>query len=63
MENNQIKITVMKNGPLLADGNLKLLKQDGEQFAERSKVALCRCGASVNKPYCDGSHYKIDFKG
>ena len=59
---NEIKVKVMKDGPLLMEGNIKLLKDTGEQLAEKTKVALCRCGASANKPYCDGSHFGINFK-
>lgn len=50
------------NGPLLVFGNLSIKDSSGA-VAKKSKVtAFCRCGASANKPYCDGSHVKIGFK-
>jgi uncharacterized Fe-S cluster protein YjdI len=51
------------NGPLLVYGNIKV-KDAAGNITQKSKVtAFCRCGASGNKPYCDGTHRKIDFKG
>ncbi len=55
-------VEVAENGPLLVYGNLMVKGKDG-QVEQKSKVtAFCRCGASGNKPYCDGTHKKIDFK-
>jgi uncharacterized Fe-S cluster protein YjdI len=54
---------VSENGPLLVYGNLKVKKNDGTIEQKNKVTAFCRCGASGNKPYCDGSHRKIDFKG
>ena len=51
------------NGPLLVKGNVLVKKSDGTEETKSGTVALCRCGASQNKPYCDGSHRKINFKG
>lgn len=56
------KITVRPNGPLIVDGEFTLVDEDGNEV-EPSKRALCRCGGSVNKPYCDGTHSKIGFRG
>ncbi len=64
-EDNQAAITesehiveVLPNGPLLVYGNLTVKTEKGEE--RKSKVtAFCRCGASANKPYCDGSHTKL----
>lgn len=47
-------------GPLLVKGTLRLDAGDGEKLLEGS-TAFCRCGASANKPFCDGSHKVIDF--
>jgi len=50
------------NGPLFVYGNVTVKKADGTT-EKRSKVtAFCRCGNSNNKPYCDGSHIKSEFK-
>lgn len=58
----QTKITLMPNGPLMIEGNLTVSKQDGEKIKEGEKLFLCRCGHSSNKPFCDGSHKKENFK-
>jgi len=54
---------VAENGPLLVYGNLKVKRNDGTIEQKNKVTAFCRCGASNNKPYCDGTHRKIDFKG
>ena len=54
---------IMENGPLLVYGNLKIKDAEGNETKKNKVTAFCRCGASENKPYCDGSHKKIDFKG
>lgn len=51
------------NGPLLIYGNISVKDSEGNQSQKSKVTAFCRCGASGNKPYCDGSHAKIDFKG
>jgi uncharacterized Fe-S cluster protein YjdI len=55
-----LKITVQKDGPLLVDGPVTIEKQGKKIVME--KAALCRCGQSKNKPFCDGSHLSSDFK-
>ena len=50
------------NGTILINGELSITYPDGKADAKKNP-ALCRCGASSNKPFCDGSHSKIDFKG
>ena len=62
MDNNeQVVISVTHNGPLIATGTFKLIDKDGKETIEKAKVALCRCGHSHNKPFCDGTHVKIKF--
>ncbi len=57
------KITVLDNGPYLVKGPVLLLDAEGNEFrVERSTVALCRCGGSATKPFCDGTHSKIGFR-
>ena len=58
------KITVQKNGPFRLEGeNLQILDPTGQAFGlgGRTVVSLCRCGASANKPFCDGSHNHHGF--
>lgn len=57
---NDFTIKVTKGGPLLLSGKFKLVMPDGEEKT-MEKAALCRCGASKNKPFCDGSHTKLEF--
>ncbi len=59
---DKTKITTMQNGPLMIEGNLIVNKSTGEVIKEAEKIFLCRCGQSSNKPFCDGTHKKIDFK-
>ena len=57
LENVQIK--VMKNGPLLIEGKVIITDENGDvNETEGKMIALCRCGHSANKPFCDGSHKK-----
>lgn len=56
-------IVVQPDGPLLVNTDCHITHSNGEEEVRKGKTALCRCGASGNKPYCDGSHKKIGFKG
>lgn len=58
-----IQINVTQNGPLLVSGEIEILNHDGTVEKKDKTTALCRCGASSNKPYCDGEHRKIQFIG
>ena len=51
-----------EDGPLIAKNVTAMKGTDGAQIDTKPVMALCRCGASANKPFCDGSHSKIDFK-
>ncbi|MEA2485665.1 MAG: hypothetical protein QOD46_776 [Actinomycetota bacterium] len=56
-------ITAYENGPLLVRGPFDLRDQDGNDIERyRNTIALCRCGRSRLKPFCDGTHKKIGFK-
>jgi CDGSH-type Zn-finger protein len=59
----QAKITALDNGPYLVRGPVLLLDAEGSEFrTERATVALCRCGGSMTKPFCDGTHSKAGFR-
>jgi hypothetical protein len=60
---NITKVEVSPNGPYLIKNECLIVHSDGKEEIKSGAVALCRCGASGNKPYCDGSHKKIEFKG
>lgn len=56
-------IEVAPNGPLLVYGNVKVKDAQGNETSKNKVTAFCRCGQSSNKPYCDGTHRKINFEG
>ena len=59
----QTRIIALDNGPYLVKGPVLLLDAEGNEFGtERATVALCRCGSSATKPFCDGTHSKIGFR-
>lgn len=74
---NQFKIKVTKDGPYLVTGGVPLSEQnvcvdnddqchgwkEGKKYPAQESYALCRCGHSQHKPYCDGSHAKAKFEG
>lgn len=51
-----------RNGPIYVRGNFTIVGGDGELLTESRRVALCRCGASDNKPFCDNSHKETGWK-
>jgi len=58
-----VTITAYRDGPLLVRGGVTLVGHDGVAMApERDPIALCRCGASKLKPFCDGTHKLIGFR-
>jgi CDGSH-type Zn-finger protein len=59
-----VKITIRPNGPYLVEGDVDLVDTNGAKVdtAGQPRFALCRCGASVKKPFCDGTHSKIGFQ-
>jgi CDGSH-type Zn-finger protein len=73
----EAKIIVSKNGPYLVSGELPLAKEiigigsdaepekwiKAESYPRQENYALCRCGQSKNKPFCDGTHAKVNFDG
>jgi CDGSH-type Zn-finger protein len=71
------KVRISKDGPYLVSGDLPLRKeiigtndaeesikwQPGQEYPAKAQYALCRCGHSATKPFCDGSHAKVGFDG
>ena len=57
-----LNITPSENGPLIVSGNLEVVSGTGRTTNKVVRTALCRCGHSANKPYCDGTHAKVGFK-
>ena len=56
-----VTITVSRDGPLLLQGAVRIRNDAGETIAEAGAAALCRCGATANPPFCDGSHTRVGF--
>jgi len=61
-DSSTTKINILANGPLIVHGTIQLEDAEGNVTEHTHKTALCRCGASGNKPFCDGSHVKAGFK-
>ncbi len=69
---SDVKITVRRNGPFRVEavpGSIEIVDADGNPYDLSAKMkegklafSLCRCGGSVNKPFCDGTHSKIGFQ-
>lgn len=55
------QVTLIPNGPLYLRGEIWILNPDGSLFMEDTRMALCRCGHSRNKPFCDNSHVRVNF--
>ena len=76
-EHPNAKIEITKDGPYLVSGGLPLSEQwiatnaegesldyrEGKKYPAQPQYALCRCGESANKPFCDGTHKKVQFDG
>ncbi|MBX5477044.1 MAG: CDGSH iron-sulfur domain-containing protein [Clostridia bacterium] len=65
MSDGVVQIQPSKNGPYLVTGPIRLVNSEGKEIPIPEKahvVALCRCGGSHNKPFCDGTHKKIGFQ-
>ena len=56
-------VETIPNGPLMVYGNIAVKDAAGNETHKNKVTAFCRCGASGNKPYCDGTHQKIGFEG
>jgi 3-phenylpropionate/trans-cinnamate dioxygenase ferredoxin subunit len=58
-----VTIRPTRNGPLIVEGVVELFDtNDNKITLDKNRIALCRCGASSNKPFCDGTHSQIGFQ-
>jgi CDGSH-type Zn-finger protein len=60
---SDVTIKVRDNGPFLCEGPVKVIDADGTEYTiDKPVFALCRCGASANRPFCDGAHNACGFE-
>ena len=57
-----LELSASADGPLLVSGGVRILDAEGTLLYEGERAALCRCGGSANKPFCDGTHKKTGFR-
>ncbi|MFO7932780.1 MAG: (4Fe-4S)-binding protein [Bacteroidales bacterium] len=55
-------IKIMKNGPIIVEGEFRIIGPDGNEMKTMKMTSFCRCGHSKSMPFCDGSHRKVDFR-
>ncbi len=60
---SNVKVDLIENGPIIVNGKVELKNSEGEVVPTDETVALCRCGGSTNKPFCDGTHNTNGFQG
>ncbi|MCA9185778.1 MAG: CDGSH iron-sulfur domain-containing protein [Pirellulaceae bacterium] len=64
-QNEAVRIRCRDHGPLVVEGPFSIVDADGNAFpvnAEKPAIALCRCGHSKNRPFCDGTHRDFNFE-
>jgi CDGSH-type Zn-finger protein/uncharacterized Fe-S cluster protein YjdI len=62
IKSEQVKLTASNNGPVFFVGEITFESSDKQSICQRERGAICRCGASKKKPFCDGSHNGIEFR-
>lgn len=62
-DSNEVKVQIFENGPMMVQGPMTITHGSGQTEVKDKPVAFCRCGSSANKPFCDGNHKKVEFKG
>ena len=63
MKEQKTKCTVFDNGSILIEGDFEIVNAKGNKNEASNPAYLCRCGHSKNKPFCDGMHREMKFKG
>ncbi|MFW5877591.1 MAG: CDGSH iron-sulfur domain-containing protein [bacterium] len=58
----EASLTIMPNGPVLIEGDFKVIDSDGKEVKTMVMTSFCRCGHSKNQPFCDGTHRVVGFK-
>ena len=61
LKDKSVKIRVMKDGPYVVEGDFRVINSNGEQLKPMLMTSFCRCGASGDMPFCDGSHRKVNL--
>lgn len=61
-DGSKLVLKAQKNGPMLVQGAYQIYSVTAQPVSSKKNIALCRCGGSSNKPFCDGTHKEIDFK-
>ena len=61
VRNGPLEVTPLPDGPLKLEGSIEIVSGTGRTIDRRTRAFLCRCGASANKPFCDGSHKRVGF--
>ena len=65
MDGDKVRIRIRDHGPLIVEGPVEVVDANGTPIPRESSkgnLALCRCGASCNKPFCDGTHRRHGFQ-
>jgi len=60
---NPTSIRIMKDGPIVVEGKFKIIGIGNQELKPSVMTSFCRCGSSLNMPFCDGTHRKIGFSG